>query len=161
MAATAATAALSTGGLALHIGSWYSRTPREGLHALSPEEYDFIQAIAEAWAPPGGVPAISGAEAQMGTFFDGVVSSMAPQQGKLLRMLLHVLDEETVPGHFARFQHLPLDTRIEVLRGWLDSPWFLQRQAVGAVMALLSFGYTEHPEVAATLQEKFRCGFGP
>ena len=160
LAATAATTAVSTGALGAHIWTWYNRAPGEGLYALAPEEHTFIQRLAEAWMPPGGEPAISGAEAQLGDYFDGVIAAMAPEQGRLLRMLLHVLDEETLPTHLARFSSLPLPTRTEVLAGWLSSPWFLQRQAVSAVMALLSFGYTEHPAVAAHLQPHFRCGFG-
>ena len=144
----------------LHAWSWYDRPAGEGLLVLSDEEHTFAQALAEAWMPPGGDPAISGAEAGMGRFLDEVVASMTVQQGKLFRLLLHLLDEETVPTRLARFSSLPLADRTDVLRGWMDSPWFAQRQAVGAVLALISFGYTEHPAVAERVRPLFRCGFG-
>lgn len=159
LAAAAASAAVVAGGAGV-VGSWYDRPAGEGLSVFSPEEHGFVQALAEAWMPPGGEPAISGAEARMGDFLDGVVATMAPTQGKLFRLLLHALDAETLPTHAAHFQTLPLETRTAVLAGWMTSPWYLQRQAVSAVLALLSFGYTEHPAVAVHFRPFFRCGFG-
>lgn len=160
LAVTAASSAVAIAGVGGHVWTWYDRAPGEALAVLSPEEHGFVQALAEAWMPPGGVPAISGAEARMGDFLDGVIASMATTQGKLFRLLLHALDEETLLTDGARFQTLPLARRTEVLAGWMASPWFLQRQAVGGVMALMSFGYTEHPEVAPLFRPYFRCGFG-
>ena len=95
-----------------------------------------------------------------GTVPEEVVASMAPQQGKLFRVLLHLLDEETLPTDFARFTNLSLARRQEVLDGWMTSSWYAQRQAIAAVLALLSFGYTEHPKVSVVVRDLFRCGFG-
>jgi hypothetical protein len=161
LAAMGGLAAAGAVGVGTTAWRWWDRPPGEGLAALSAEEHGFAQALAEAWMPPGGEPAISGAEARMGDFLDQVVASMAVQQGKLFRLLLHLLDEETVLTDAARFQNLSLERRQEVLAGWLGSPWFAQRQAVSAVMALISFGYTEHPEVVPMLKPMFTCGFGP
>lgn len=160
LAAGAAMTAASAVGLGAHGWSWYDRPPAAGLSAISQEEHDFITAVAEAWMPPGGVPAISGAEAKLGDYMDAVVASMAAEQGRLFRLLFHALDEETILSHGARFHRLDLEERTRVLAAWTSSPWFLQRQAIGALMALLSFGYTEHPEVAPMLRPMFRCGFG-
>jgi hypothetical protein len=161
LAAMAGLAAASAVGVGATAWRWWDQPPGEGNRVLSAEEHGFVQALAEAWMPPGGEPAISGAEARMGDFLDGVVGGMAAQQGRLFRVLLHLLDEETLVTDASRFQHLSLDRRQEVLASWLASPWFAQRQAVSAVMALLSFGYTEHPAVAPLLKPLFTCGFGP
>lgn len=139
---------------------WWDRPAGDGRIVLSEGEHGFVQALAEAWMPPGGEPSISGSEARVGDFVDEVIAHMQPTQAKLLRVLLHALDEETVPTHLARYQTLPLETRSEVLRGWMDSSWYLQRQAVSAVLALVSFGYTLHPEVSRIFSPLFGCGYG-
>jgi hypothetical protein len=87
LAVTAASSAAAIAGVGAHVWTWYDRAPGEALAVLSPEEHGFVQALADAWMPPGGVPAISGSEARMGDFLDGVIASMATTQGKLFRLL--------------------------------------------------------------------------
>ena len=134
-------------------------TPGEHLVALSPTEWSFEQALGEAWMPPGGEPAISGAEAGVGGYVDQVVETMPQVQAKLFKVLLHLLDDATLPSHFTRFQQLELDARIEVLRGWVNHGNPLIRQATGAVLVLAAIGYTSHPEAAEAFRPQFRCGF--
>jgi hypothetical protein len=160
----AATGAVSVAGT-LSVGgtlySWWDRPPGEGLSHLSLEEWNFVQALGEAWMPPGGNPALSGAEARVGDFLDEVVGNMATTQGKLLRVLIRLLDHATLPTRGARFASLDLSTRTEVLTGWVNAPTYLQRQAVGSVLVLVAFGYTRHPEVAPSFRHLYRCGYGP
>jgi hypothetical protein len=156
-AAVTAASAVGAGGLA---ASWWNQTPEAELRALSPDERAFLNAVGEAWAPPGGTPALSGAEADVGRWIDDVVASMAPTQGKLFKLLLHALDAATVPTHLGRFTALPLDTRTEVLRGWLAHRSSLLRQGVNAVVVLVALAWTEHPEVAPHFRTFYRCGFG-
>ncbi len=160
LAATAALGAASVVGVGAVGIAWWDRPPGEGLRALSASEYALVQALAEAWMPAGGEPALSGADANVGAFFDEVVSQMAPLQGKLLKTLLHALDARTLPTHGAFYTGLDLPTRTAVLGGWLDAETYLARQAIGAVMALISFGWTLHPEVTAVFAPSFRCGYG-
>lgn len=160
LAAMAATTVVGTVAAGATVVRWYDRPVDAPLRALSAEEHAFAQALGEAWMPPGGEPAISGAEARVGDFLDEVVAAMAPQQGKLFRLLLHLLDEETLVTDLSRFQHLPLARRTEVLSGWMNSGWYAQRQAVAAVLALVAFGYTEHPAVSVVVRDLFPCGFG-
>lgn len=149
---------LTAGGVLL---SWWDRPPGQGLTALSPEEWTFVQALAEAWMPPGGTPAISGAEARVGDFLDGVVQNMAETQGKLFRVLVRLLDHATLPTRGARFSSLDLETRTSVLAGWVNAPTYLQRQAISSVLVLVAFGYMQHPEVAPAFRHLYRCGYGP
>lgn len=138
---------------------WWDRPPGHDLKVLSAEEYALVQAVGEAWMPPGGEPAISGAEARVGDFFDDVLVTMPAEQRRLLKLLLHALDERTIPMHFSRFVNLDLATRTEVLGGWMDSSIYLERQAVGALLVLLAMGYTVHPEVSSFFSPMFGCGF--
>lgn len=139
---------------------WWDRPPGAGLKTLSEDEHAFVQAMAEAWMPPGGEPAISGAEARVGDFLDELLVTMAPTQTRLLKLLMHALDARTVPLHLASYQHLPLATRTEVLRGWRASSLYPERQAVAALLALIAFGYETHPEVSRVFAPMFGCGFG-
>lgn len=157
LSATAVVSALGAGGVAW---SWWDRPPGVGLHALSEDEHAFVVALAEAWMPPGGEPALSGAEAGLGHFMDELVAAMSPAQGKELKLLINLLDDFTVPRRMARFAALDLDTRIAVLAGWLGSDNHFLRSGVQALVALLASGYTMHPSIAARVNEWYLCGYG-
>ncbi len=139
---------------------WWDRPPGQGLAALSQDEHDFVQAVAEAWMPPGGEPALSGADAQLGRYFDDVVAAMEPAGARELKLLLQALDDLTLPTRLAPFRSLPLDTRTEVLRGWLHHDQWLLRNAATALVVLVGVGWTIHPEVVGVLRPHFRCAFG-
>ncbi|TNE85101.1 MAG: hypothetical protein EP330_27245 [Deltaproteobacteria bacterium] len=160
LAALAGTGALAVLGGGAVGWSWWDRPPGEGLKALSVDEHAFVQALAEAWMPPGGDPVISGAEAGLGHFMDDLLGPMVPGQAKELKLLLNLLDDFTVPRRLSRFQHLDLDTRIEVLRGWFESDNHLLRSGVQALIALLASGYTLHPSVAERVRRWYPCGYG-
>lgn len=149
--------ALGVGTLAFR---WWDRPPGAGLQRLSPDEHDFAQAMAEAWMPPGGEPALSGADAELGRFLDEVVAGMEPAMAREFKLLLQALDDLTVPTRLSAFRHLDLPTRIEVLDGWLHHDQWLLRNATQAVLVLLGTGWTTHPEVVVHLRPYFRCGYG-
>lgn len=160
LAATGALAAAGALGVGGTLASWWDRPPGEGLEALSTREAGFVSALADAWMPPGGTPAIGGAEAGVDAFVDGVVATMSPFQRKGLKLLVEALDARPLPRHLARFQDLPRDTRTAVLDGWVNSSAYLDRQAISAVLALVSFGYTLHPEVTAFFRPHYGCAYG-
>lgn len=140
---------------------WWDHAPGDALQALSQDEYDIVQAIAEAWMPPGeGPPDPSGAEAQVGAFVDGVVARMPGDQGRLFKLLLHLLDDTTLLTEFEAFRKLDRFRRTDHLHAWVNSPVGYLRQATSAVLILIAMGYTTHPDVAKHLQPWFRCGYG-
>jgi hypothetical protein len=55
------------------------------------------------------------------------------------------------PGGFRRFSSLRGEQREAVLRGWLESRFFLRQLVFGARRALLTMAYLEHPAVARHL----------
>lgn len=140
---------------------WWDRPPGDGLVALADDEYAFVQALAEAWMPPGGNPALSGADADLGRFLDDILGAMRPDQARELKLLLQALDDLPRATHLGcPFRRLALDARIACLRGWLHSDRWLLRNGVQALLALLAGGYTTHPEVVPMLSPWFRCGYG-
>lgn len=161
LAAMSAFAAIGAGGATFAVVRWYDRPAGSGRLALSDVEYELVDALAEAWMPPGGVPALSGRDARLAAFVDEVIARMRdPEQG-LLKTLLAALDDLPRLGGRGRFAALPLADRIEVLQGWADSSLPDVRAAIRAILALLSEGWTQHPDVVAHLRPGFPCGVGP
>lgn len=160
LAATAGVAAAGAVGAGSVAFRWWDRPAGEGLSALSTEEHAFAQALAEAWMPPGGEPALSGADAELGGFLDAVVAGMEPATGRELKLLLHLLDDLSLPTDLGPYRSLALPRRIELLRGWLHSDLSLLRSAAQGVLILLAVGWTTHPEVVGALRPMYPCGYG-
>ncbi|MEZ4318548.1 MAG: hypothetical protein R3F61_13630 [Myxococcota bacterium] len=160
LATTAAVAAAGTLGVGATGVRWWNRAPGEGLVVLAPDEHAFIQAVAEAWMPRGGTPELSGADAGVGDFLDETLQAVNPLNQKLLKLLMQVLDDSTLPTHLSAFRNLGLKQRQNVLRGWLQHDSFLVRSAVTGLVLLMSVGWTTHPEVAEVLRPSMRCGYG-
>ena len=139
---------------------WWDRPAADGLLALSSDEHDFTQALAEAWMPAGGDPPLSGADAQLGRFLDQVVDGMPPAGGRELKLLLQALDDLTLPTRLSPFRGLPLEVRQAILHGWLHHDQWLLRNAATALLVLIGVGWTIHPEVVGILRPHFRCAFG-
>lgn len=159
-----ALAAVTTG--AALVGSaaalrWWDHPPGTGLVALDADEYDMVQALAEAWMPPGaGPPDISGSEANCGKFVDEVLSRMDDFSRKGLKALLHIFNDLPLATERKRFTSMDRFERSRVLQTWFDSPLYLERQAIGAIMILIGFGYEVHPEVSKVFAPYYGCGFG-
>ena len=127
---------------------------------LSEDEHAFIQAMAEAWMPSGGEPALSGADARLGDFLDETLLAINPLNRKLLKLLMQVLDDATLPTHLSSYRKLGLKARQAVLHGWLHHDNHLLRSAVQGIVVLVSIGWTTHPEVAAVIRPSMRCWYG-
>jgi len=139
---------------------WWDRPAGAGLKRLADDEHAFAQALAEAWMPHGGEPEISGAEAELGHFLDGVVAGMGLTQGNELKLLCQALDDLPRLTHLAPFRSLDLDTRIAVLDGWLHSDQWLLRNTILGLLSLLGTGFTTHPEVLPYIRPHFKCAYG-
>lgn len=148
-------------GLGGEVVSWWHAPLGAGHAVLSDEEYAFIEAVAEAWMPQGGSPALSGKDAGLAAFVDVVIARMPEPERSLVRLLFHALDDLTLVSHLARFRNLDLADRTVVLAQWIDNPSPNIRQAIRAVLALLSEGWTQHPDVIEVIRPMFPCGVGP
>lgn len=160
IALTGASAGLAAMGALGVFERWWDRPHGEGLAVLSLDEYEFLQAMAEAWMPRGGTPALSGADANLGAFVDDLLTHVDPPTPTLLKALFQGLDDKPIGGWFAAYRHLPLEDRQILLRQWLDHDNALFRGGVSGTIALLGFGWTTHPDVAKLLQPWYGCGYG-
>jgi len=158
----AAAAVPVVGGLAAGttVWRWWDRPAGEGLKMLSAEEHTFIQALAEAWMPPGGTPALSGADARLGDWMDDVVNAMEPQTAKELKLLMHAMDALPLATRLRPFHSLPLESRTAVLNGWIGHPVSLVRDGISGILVLMGIGWTTHPDVVPIFRSMFRCGYG-
>ena len=122
-------------------------------------EAALLDALAEAWFPPGGVPALSGAEAGVARYLDELFSLMDEPTPSLLRTLLHAIDDWSALRHGGSYASLPLAERITLLKGWAGSDNHLLRGAITGLGTFIATAYTGHPEVKAACGWQFPCGY--
>jgi hypothetical protein len=151
--------AAAVGGVGLRVVSWYDRDPSEGYRCITAHEAGLLDALAEAWFPPGGVPALSGAQAGVSRFLDDLFALMDEPTPHLLRLLLHTLDDWSRLSHGAGFVDLDLDVRIADLKSWCGHDNHLVRGAIGGLGTFIATAYTGHPEVKAACGWQFPCGY--
>ncbi len=158
----ATSAALATATVAVSAGrvaSWWDRDPAEGWLALGPHEVELVDALAEAMFPQGGTPFLSGKDAGLARYFDGIMAVMDSPTDKLLRLLLHALDDWAFLEVGTPYARLPLEARIERLQLWLRHDSHLVRGALNGLVIFLGMGYCGHPEVKAAAGWIFPCGY--
>ncbi len=160
LAATAAAAGTGMLGVGALGYSWWDRPAGQGLKVLSAEEHRFAQMLAEAWMPPGGTPALSGADARLGDWLDELLAAQPETPRTQLKLLMHGLDHLTIPTRLMVFQGLSLEDRTAELHSWIHSDRYLLRSAGQAVLVLLSLGWTMHPDVKPHVAPWFLCGVG-
>ncbi len=151
--------AAAMGGVGARIVSWYDRDPSEGYLCLTAHEAELLDAMAEAWFPPGGVPPLSGAEAGVSRYLDELFSVMDEPTPSLLRTLLHTLDDWSRVSHGSGFASIDLDTRIEILRSWAGHRNHLVRGAIGGLGTFIATAYCGHPGVKEACGWIFPCGY--
>ncbi len=156
-AATAAAGGLGVGALALR---WWDQPVQAPWRHLSAGEVAFLQAAAEALFPPGGRPALAGADAEIPRFFDAILAAMEPTQARLMRLLLNALDASTVPTRGATFAALSGAERREVLQDWIRAEPCEYRAAAQSVMVLAGTAYTTHPATADFFGPLYGCRYG-
>jgi hypothetical protein len=131
--------------------------PAEAHTLLKPREVAFIEAAAEVVFPEGGAIPVSGSDANLPRYTDGFLDSLPISVQREIRALFMLIEQATLimpaPGRrgFRRFTKLSLDQRAAVLRGWMESRFFLRQLAFTGLRAVLTMGYLGHPTVLAHL----------
>lgn len=148
-----------TGAVGLHVASWWDRDAAEGYQALSADEVELVDALADALFPPGGTPALSGSEAGVARWFDGVMATMPGPTPKALRLLLHALDDWALATRGKRYPNLSVEARSDRLRSWMANDNHLVRGAVSSLTLFIAMGYCGHPEVIEACGWIWPCGF--
>lgn len=159
-------AALVFGGIAFRVGSfWWDQTAAEGYKVLSAHEARVVQAIADAMFPGddrGPYPMPNGAQTGLREYFDEYLDSIPPLTSKLLRVLIHAIDDMSVISDFGmtRFHLRPQEERIAILHAWDTSLVDVRRGAFRSIKLILGMGYCEHPEVLRASGIQFSCSRG-
>lgn len=152
--------ALATGGLAWRVGGvWWDQTPGRDFDILSDEEAEIIASIADAMFP-GNTTFPNANEVGVVAFFDDYLKTIDPRTAKLLRALIHAIDDVATVADFGltRFRHRPRHERIAILDAWDNSLFFGRRGAFRGVKLVISTAYCEHPDVLAAARIDFECG---
>jgi hypothetical protein len=153
-------AAAGAAGLGLRAFSWWDAPAGAAFAARPAREAQLIDSMAEALFPPGGVPALSGADAGISRFLDEVIDVMPGVTDNLLRLFICALDDTARLTRRSGYCELPLAERAELLSSWGQSPHYLFRSSVSSLVLFLSMGYCMHPEVKDACGWIFPCGYG-
>jgi len=140
--------------------SWWNAPAGQAFLCLSAREAELVDSMAEALFPPGGTPALSGGDAGISRFLDGVIDAIPDTTDNLLRLFINALDDFTRLTRFSGYCELPLAERTELLGTWAQSPQYLFRSSVSSLLLFISMGYCLHPEVQEDCGWVFPCGYG-
>lgn len=156
--ATSTLMAAAAGAGVARVGSWWGAPASPSFDCLTSLEADLIDAIAEAYFPPGGTPALSGKDAGISRYLDSLFALMDEPTPTLLRMLLHALDDAARVTRFGGLLALSIEERGEFLRSWTQSDSHLVRGAIGGLLTFVGTAYCGHPEVREACGWQFPCG---
>lgn len=130
-----------------------------GRRVLSSAEVALLEALAEAYFPPGNAIGVDGRDVDVVTPLDVWVASMAPSEQRVVRSLLRLIDlwPRLSLGGFGRFSGLSLEDRVAVLIAFEESA-LEPRRAIGQlVRGLVSFPYFEDPRVLHGIGVEYGC----
>lgn len=116
---------------------------------LSAKEQAIVSACADALFPRGGALPLSGTEAGVLPFFDSMLRQLPRQNRLLIRALLQLLEHGPwIFDQRSRLTRQSAKARVETLRAWSQSRFYLLRTAFIGIRALLTMAYLENYEVA-------------
>jgi hypothetical protein len=127
------------------------------LPQLSAREATFLGAAADAVFPPGGVPALSGAEAGAVRHIDRWLALLTRRNRVLIRLLLAFFEHATLlfpaPGRGGRrrFSSLSAAQRMALLEDWEHSPLRMRRIVFASLRTILTSSYFASPDVLREL----------
>lgn len=127
------------------------------LSQLSAREAAFLGAAADAVFPPGGTPAVSGAEAGAVHHVDRWLALLTRRNRVLIRLLVVFFEHVTLlfpaPGRGGRrrFSSLSLPQRMALLEDWEHSPLRVRRIVFASLRTILTSSYFASPDVLREL----------
>lgn len=125
----------------------YPRAQLDG-SVLSAKEQAIVSACADALFPQGGALPLSGTEAGVLPFFDSMLRELPMQNRLLIRALLRLLEHGPwVINARARLTRQSPRARVDTLRSWSQSRFYLLRTAFIGIRALLTMAYLENEDV--------------
>jgi hypothetical protein len=140
--------------------SWWNRTQSDGFQVIEESEAQFIRAFAGAtWPSTRSIPH-GGADLQLDHFFDESLLYLGSEPRNLIRLLIHALESSTLPSHLGFFSGLQLETRQEIVQGWMSHMLPEIRQAAQSLCILTGTGYSTHPDVSPFFEAMHGCVYG-
>jgi len=128
----------------------YPRSRRE-YRQLRAHEIALLRAATDAMFPARGAIPVSGADVDAPRYVDTWFDLLHPTKRFQVRLLLLFFEQATLfvwapaPRGWRRFSALSLQQRIEVLRAWHASRWFVGRLVFTAFRSVLGIAYLGHP----------------
>jgi hypothetical protein len=156
-AASTAAAAVATGGL---VSQWWDQPAERPYTVMNASEAAFIRAWAGAAYPATTAIPMAGDTAGLDRFFDEMLSTMPADTARLLRLLIHALDNASVLTDGAPFSSLPATTQARCFEDWIHSDIDPARSATQSLVLLVGMGWSTHPMVAPHMVKLHSCGFG-
>lgn len=131
---------------------------RVGLSLLSDGESQLIEALGEAFFPPGNALGVSAADVDLPALVDALLATeLDPQLPTLFRYLLRGLEVGTFAGRGQIFSALSLDERRSVLLNWSDNGVLPRRMAHDAIKSVLGMAFFNAPVVTDRIGWFPRC----
>ena len=130
--------------------SGYPTTSRSYRH-LRRREIALLRAATDAMFPARGAVPVAGADVDAPGYVDTWFDVLHPLRRFQIRLLLLLFEQVTLvfwapgPRGWRRFSALSLQQRIEVLRGWYSSHWYVRRLVFTALRSVLGIAYLGDP----------------
>ena len=118
---------------------------------LARREAAFLDAAGETFFPQDDSMPLSGGQADLPGYADRYLAALPARQRTLVRALFALFEHGTLVfpakgrGGFRRFSSLSPGQRLEAMRGWETSGFYLRRMTFTALKAVLILGYVGHP----------------
>jgi hypothetical protein len=139
---------------------WWDQAPEAPYSVLTHDEAGFVRAWAGVAFPATSFIPLHGADAGLDRFFDRTLQTTPPDTTKLLRLLLHALDNGATLTHGGLFSSISPARQSKYFESWIHSDIAIARSAAQSLVLLLGFGWSIHPEVAPHMRKLHSCGYG-
>lgn len=141
-------------------GVWWDQRPAAKYQRLSELEGKIAEAIADALFPGDSRGMPNGREVGVVEAFDDYLGAIDEGTAKLLKLLLHAIDEGAVPRGLSmrRFHRRLRSERIEILKNWENSRLEARSQAFLGLKLVFAMGYCESPRVIRAAGIDYECG---
>lgn len=150
---------LAAGAARVGLG-WYDQPASPAMTALSAREAEICGAICDALYPGDHLGMPAGLDVGVVEAVDAYFDSIPEDTSKLLRLLLHALDDfgrfATVPPR--AFTERSRTQRQAILRAWDTSMFGARQDAFKALKLIFAMGYCEAPEVIRAAGIDYTCG---
>lgn len=144
------------GGSALRIWGYIRAHSAPGLSVLSPREVRVLRHLLTAFFPGGeGMP-----KANTDVLIPNIDEhlSQADEDARLLfRSMLHVVEDQSLLFHGARFSALSAQAQMEEVRAWELTPVYLKRKSFQSLKFVSAMFYAEQEDVRAAIGWYLGC----